>query len=89
MSEKGTSQAQQYAEGWRRLLDDNLSRFAAAQEQGAKLEAQAMDHLHAAVEQSATLAKQTLSYVAQLSAEWRKHTFEAARRLTDLVSARA
>lgn len=88
MSEKNASQSQHYTDGWKKLWDENLARLAGAQEQGARLEAQLMDNLNAAVDQSATLARQTLAYATQLSAEWRKHSLEAARRMSDLFAAR-
>ena len=89
MSEKNASHSQQYADSWKRMWEDGMARFAAAQEQGARFETQVLDNLNAAVDQSAALARQTLAYAAQLSAEWRKQSHEAARRVSDLISNRA
>lgn len=89
MSEKTVSQVQHGSDGWRKLWEEQVGRVTAAQEQAAKLEAQWMDNLQASVDQAATMAKQTLSYATQLSAEWRKLSAEAARRATELFSVRA
>jgi hypothetical protein len=89
MSEKSASHAQQYADGWKRMWEDGLARIGLAQEQGARFETQIVDNLSAAVDQSAVLAKQTLNYAAQLSAEWRKQSYDAARRMSDLFANRA
>ncbi len=89
MAEKTVSQVQQSAEGWKKLWEEHLGRMAAAQEQTARLEQQWMDNLQAAVDQTATLTKQALSYSAQLSSEWRKLSLDAARKTTDLFTAKA
>lgn len=72
-------------DAWRKGVTDHLARVQAVTDEVARVEAQGMAHARTMVDESAKLAQETMSYAAQLSAEWRKVMFEAARKSLDLV----
>ena len=73
-------------DAWRKGVTDHLARVQAVTDEVARVEAQGMTHARTMIDESAKLAQETMSYAAQLSAEWRKVMFEAARRSLDLVN---
>ncbi len=74
------------AEAWRKGVADHVARVEAVTDELARAEAQGIAHTRMMIDESAKLAQETLSYATQLSSEWRKMMFEAARKGFDLVN---
>jgi len=70
---------------WRKGVTDHMARVQAVTDEVARVEAQGMTHARTMIDESAKLAQESMNYAAQLSAEWRKVMFEAARKSLDLV----
>ncbi len=70
---------------WRKGVSDHIARVQAVTDEYTRVEAQGMAHARTMFEESAKLTRATVSYAAQLSIEWRKVMFEAARKSLDLV----
>ncbi len=70
---------------WRKGLTDHLARMQALTDEVARVEAQGVTHARTMIDESAKLAQESVNYTAQLSSEWRKVMFEAARKSLDLV----
>lgn len=73
-------------DAWRKGMADHLARVQAVTDEVARVEAQGFAHTRTMIDESAKLAQETVSYASQLSAEWRKLMFEAARKSLDLVN---
>lgn len=73
-------------DAWRKGVTDHLARVQAVTDEVARVEAQGFAHTRTMIDESAKLAQETVSYASQLSAEWRKLMFEAARKSLDLVT---
>ena len=76
-------------DAWRKGVSDHIARVQAVTDEYTRVEAQGMTHARAMFEESAKLTQETISYAAQLSIEWRKVMFEAARKSLDLVTPNA
>jgi hypothetical protein len=85
MSQDQTTQTQQE---WRKMVDEQLSRLSSGLDEAARMEARSADQARAAIEELARLAKESLTWSAQMTAEWRRLTLEGARRAVDLMTAR-
>jgi len=64
-----------------KMMTDSLSRWQAFGDQYAAIEAQVSTHANAAVANWAQLAKDAIAYGTQLSAEARKASVDAAKKL--------
>ncbi len=73
-------------DAWRKGVADHLARVQAVTDEVARVEAQGFAHSRMMIDESAKLAQETLSYATQLSSEWRKMMFEAARKSIELVT---
>ena len=63
---------------------EQVERFAALLDEAGKAQAKWIEQNTAAINQMAEMMKQSLAYGAQLSADWRKVTVEAAKRTSEL-----
>lgn len=68
-------------QAWTRLVNDSVARWQAFADQYAAIEQQIAPHAQTAVTSWAQLAKDAIAYGQQLSAEARKLSLEAARKL--------
>jgi hypothetical protein len=89
MAEKITSQTQQTVDGFKKIIDDQLQRANSFQDELGRLEQKGIEQARAAVDEAAKLAKESLTYAAQLGAEWRKMAIEATRRATEMMTFKA
>ena len=80
-----TSQLQQGMAVWKKMVEEQLQRFAAVQDEMAKAEQRHAEQVRAAIDEHARMMKESLAYAAQLSSEWRKLSLDAARRSADVV----
>lgn len=66
-------------DAWKKMMDDSVSRFEKAQEEMARFEQIGMEQAKTAIDEMAKLQKESLAYMSQLGAEWRKATLEAMK----------
>jgi len=86
MSETKTSQVQNAQGVWKKMVDDQVAKTVALHDELAKLEAQRSEQAAQAIEEMGRMARESLSYMGQLSAEWRKLSLEATKRAADMMS---
>ena len=86
MSDKTTSQAQQFKDTWTKMVEDHVTRFTAAWDEAAKLETKGVEHATNAIDELAKIQKETLGYFTQLTNEWRKVSLEATKRTADFLT---
>lgn len=89
MSEKTTSQAQQFKDTWTKMVDDHVVRITGAWDEAAKMEAKGLEQAVSAVDELAKIQKETLNYFGNLTAEWRKLSLDATKRTADFFTARS
>ena len=70
---------------WKRMVDEQTGRVESLYAEVAKLEDKGIERMHAAVEESARLMKDTFTWYGELSSEWRKVTLDATRRAAELM----
>jgi hypothetical protein len=76
-------------DGWKKLIDEQMTRFASLSDEMQKIEQKNLEHARQAVDEAAKLTKESLAYAAQIGAEWRKLAMEATRRTAELFQAKA
>ncbi|KAB2902082.1 MAG: hypothetical protein F9K40_07970 [Kofleriaceae bacterium] len=70
-------------EAFTQMMRDQIARTQGLMDELAVYESVAMQRARTAVNDLAKLATDSIGYMAQLSAEWRKLALEAGRRATD------
>jgi hypothetical protein len=74
------SQVQQAAMGaWRKALEDHMARTLSVVGRVSEMETKGQAQATAAIDEWARLMKETLSYQAELSAEWRRLGLETVQ----------
>ena len=68
------------ADLWKQAADAWLGRMTALTEEATKVEAMGAERARAAIDESARLARESLSYSLNLSAEWRKMMLDMTRQ---------
>ena len=86
MSETKPSQVQQAQGVWKKMIDDQVAKTTALHDELAKLEAQRSEQATQAIEEMARMTRESLSYMGQLSTEWRKLSLEATKRAAEMMS---
>jgi len=76
-------------EAFTSMMRDQIARTQAMMDELAVYESVAQQRARTAVNDLAKLAADSIGYVAQLSAEWRKLALEAGRRASDAFTPRA
>jgi hypothetical protein len=79
-----TSQVQQVVGLWQKSWSDHVARVASLYEEVGKVEAKQVEQVTTAVDEMAKLTRETMSYAAQLAAEWRRLSLDATRRSTEM-----
>ena len=69
------------ADAWKQAADAWLGRMTALPEEAAKVEALGAERARATIDESARLARESLAYSLNLSAEWRKLMTETTRQM--------
>jgi hypothetical protein len=72
---------------WKAWMADNVARVDEFWQQISKMEADALTHARAAIDEYARMSKETIAYAAQLNAEWRKAALDATKRSAAATSA--
>jgi hypothetical protein len=86
MSEKTVSQVRDAQNAWKKMVDEQIARTELMYGEVARLQEQGLEQTRHAVDEMAKLTKDSLNYFAQLSAEWRKLTLDAAKKSADFLS---
>jgi hypothetical protein len=68
---------------WTRAAKDHLDRMEQLGEQLAKAQGQGVERAQQAVDESAKLMKESLSYALTLSNEWRKLNLDMAKKASE------
>ncbi len=68
------------AEIWKQAAEAWIGRVVAMTEEATKVESLGADRARAAIDGSARLARESLDYTLNLSAEWRKLMMESVRQ---------
>jgi hypothetical protein len=89
MFTNGFVQPQQVLELWAQMGQEHVARMDQMAEQIQKAQAQAAERAAEAIDESARLMKETMTYATQLSAEWRKITLEATRKAAEMAAPKA
>ncbi|MFT3765250.1 MAG: hypothetical protein QM820_07000 [Minicystis sp.] len=86
MSDTKSSQVREAQNAWKKMVDEQVARTELLFGEAARLQEQSLEQSRHAIDEMAKLTKESLNYFAQLSAEWRKLTLDAAKKSADLVS---
>lgn len=81
------TQPQQFVEMWAQAAKANVERLEQLSEQLAKVQGQGVERAQAAIDESAKLVKESLSYALTLGNEWRKIGIEMTKKAAQSVSA--
>ncbi len=76
-------------EAFSQMVRDQIARTQGLMDELAVYEGVAMQRARTAVNDLAKLTSDSIGYVAQLSAEWRKLAIDAGRRATDVFAPRS
>jgi len=87
MTKTETSQVQQDA--FTKMTQEAMGRMQAFYDELAAWEGKAYSRAKQTSEQLSSLAADTMTYMTELAAEWRKVTLEATRRGAEMFRARA
>ena len=82
-------QSQQMLDTWSKLTQEQIARMDQMAEQMFKLQGQAVTRTRDAIDETARLMKESLTYATELSGEWRKITLDATKRAADAVAPKA
>jgi len=82
-------QPQQFLDVWVKMTNEQVARMDQMAEQLHKLNGQAVERTREAIDETARLMKESLTYATQLSTEWRKITLDATKKAADMVAPKA
>jgi hypothetical protein len=74
-----------WSQAMRRMMDDSFTRWSASFEELARVEGKSAEQMCVAIDEASRLMKDSLNYATQYSTEWRKMSFEASRRVAELM----
>jgi len=80
------TQPQQIFDAWRKMVTDHISRLEALEAQFRTTEEQTAERTTEAIDEAAKLMKTSLSYTAELGAQWRKQTLEATKQAASMMT---
>lgn len=74
------SQPQQFVDAWTKMTAEQLARFEQMTAQYEEMQQKAMERAFEAIDESARLMKESLTYATKLSEEWRKISVENGKK---------
>ncbi|MBK6684547.1 MAG: hypothetical protein IPG45_08735 [Deltaproteobacteria bacterium] len=87
MVEKTTSQTQQdKANPFQKVAEENYARMEAYFADWQKLQEKQIKEMQAAVDESAKLFKESLTYGAKMAAEWQKISMQTTKQAAQIVT---
>lgn len=84
----GAQQAHEALNAWRKLMDDQMARMGSLFEEVGKLNEKALAQTMTAIDETAKLVKETVTYANTLGTEWRKVTMDATRQAAEAVKSK-
>ena len=81
-----TSQVQQIAGEWSRMVSEQVSKVETGLAELAKLESKAVAQTVTGFEEAGRIAKESLALTEKASAEWRKLFLDATRRTAAFIA---
>ena len=82
----GFTQPQQFFDAWARAAREQLERMEQLQTEMQKAQGQGVEHAQRAIDESAKLMKESLSYGLELSTAWQKLAIDMAKQSTKTAS---
>lgn len=82
-------QLQQMPEFFKKFVDDQANRFQAMNAEASKLESKMLENASLVVDETAKLVKESLAHAVNLSAEYRRMSLEATKKLASYFAPRA
>jgi hypothetical protein len=86
MADKESTHVQQIRDAWRKAFADQADRVEAVFGEMAKFEEKGLEHATNNMEEATRLAKVSMAYATELSAQWRKLFVDATKRTADAIS---
>jgi DNA integrity scanning protein DisA with diadenylate cyclase activity len=88
MTETTFAQTQQAMDAWKKLMEEQMKRLSGVFEEAAKLSDKSVQQAVTGIDEMAKLMKESVSYVNQLGAEWRKLAMDATKNAQEAVTSR-
>jgi len=82
-------QSQQVLDVWTKMTSEQIARMDQMADQLHKLNGQAVEKAREAIDETARLMKESISYATALSTEWRKITVDATKKAAEMVTPKA
>ena len=82
----GFTQPQQILDMWTKATKDHLDRMEQLGEQLSKAQGQGVERAQQAIDESAKLMKESMTYALNLSREWQKLSLEMTKKATESVT---
>ena len=89
MVDNANTHVQQIRDAWRKALVDQAERVEAFFGEVTKVEEKSLEHATNNMEEATRLAKVSMAYAAELSAQWRKLFLDATKRTADALAGHA
>lgn len=86
MFDKLFSQSQQSWASWSELWQEQLGRLESVQQQATRLREQGSEHMVAAIDDTAKLARASVEQLGKVGTQWQAMTLEFWRRTTQLMT---
>jgi len=71
---------------FKKASDESLNRFGQLLDEGAKMQAKFLEASTQSIDESSALAKSSIKYVTELSAEWRRLSLESTRKAMEFFA---
>jgi hypothetical protein len=86
MTTKTDAKTQQMPyDAWKKMVDEQLGRIEGLSQEFARYQQQGMDQARGAIDELATLMKDSLDHTAQLTNEWRRMALDSTRKAGDMM----
>ncbi len=83
------TQPQQFLEAWTKMSAEQMARIEKMTSEYEGLQEKALARAIEAIDESSRLFKESLTYAARLSDEWRKVTIEAGKKAAEATTPKA
>ncbi|MBN4059174.1 hypothetical protein JYT22_00815 [Endomicrobium sp. AH-315-J14] len=80
------TQTQQFMAGWKKMVDDHVTRVESMNEQYESATAQGHKRVGEAIDEYAKLLKGSLDYSQELSETWRTQSIEATKQAAKMMT---
>ncbi|NUP11250.1 MAG: hypothetical protein HOW73_34830 [Polyangiaceae bacterium] len=80
------TQSQQFLDVWTKLTSEQIARFEQMTAQYEEAQQKALERACEAIDETARLMKESISYAAHLSDEWRKIAVEQGKKAAETAA---